>query len=52
MIKFFMQIALLLSLFILFAASPSFADDPNWKENQQEMFDQIGLKPGNVISTG
>ncbi len=51
MIRNIMQVAFLVSLFILFAAPPSFADDPNWKENQQEMFDQMGLNSGDVINT-
>ncbi len=37
------------ALFILFAVSSSNAYDPQWKENQQAMFQEINLKPGDVI---
>ena len=50
MIKIFMKISLLFTLFVAFIVSPSYGDDPNWKENQQKMFNQIKLKPGDVIN--
>jgi len=43
--------AILFILFVLFASQSSNAYDPNWKENQEEMFNQIGLKPGDIINT-
>ena len=33
----------------LFLTSSANAEDPDWKANQSKMFEEIGLKPGDVI---
>ena len=49
MVKSFIKIGIAIGFIIFFLTSVSNAKDPNWKEHQAELFNQIGLQPGDVI---
>ena len=49
MFKRVTQISVLFCMIAVFMIPAANAYDPKWKENQQAMFEEIGLKPGEVI---
>ncbi len=50
MLKKVIQVYIVSTLVFLFIISISNAYDPQWKENQEAMFNQMGLKPGEKIT--
>lgn len=48
-IKKIVMCAVIMAFFIPLTLQSAVAFNPNWEEDQREMFQQIGLKPGDVI---